>query len=346
MALVLAWQQSNISQLRRELRQSPNAAPVAVKTGTLPDPRGKERVVVQVSDPALEQRLASLERAVREWTRVSDLLAERGVVPLSTNRLAELLQKVGDTTLPEGERLQNLRALRRNRGLDEQTVQVALSFFSTATNNGVRENILDQIEGATNAVARSTFLEVASRDSDPEVREQAVDNLRRLMGDPQVEAALWNLAQQETNPNVLEEIDEALRSGPMTRERVELMTTRVLDPAATLDQRLLAVRALQRSSTPNPEVSAAVAQMVQSAQDPLDRARIFGALDGTRDASLAPPLVQGLQDPNPIIRERAADALSELKNDPAVAQWLKHVAANDADPTVRREAMQALEPRR
>jgi hypothetical protein len=43
-----------------------------------------------------------------------------------------------------------------------------------------------------------------------------------------------------------------------------------------------------------------------------------------------------------MVRERAADALSGFREDPAVREWLLHVAANDADPQVRREALQAL----
>ena len=58
------------------------------------------------------------------------------------------------------------------------------------------------------------------------------------------------------------------------------------------------------------------------------------------------PLVYGLQDPNANVRARAADALSGYKSEPAVAEWLRYVAQNDADSRVRREAEQALRDRR
>ncbi|MBC8003705.1 MAG: HEAT repeat domain-containing protein, partial [Opitutaceae bacterium] len=58
------------------------------------------------------------------------------------------------------------------------------------------------------------------------------------------------------------------------------------------------------------------------------------------------PLVFGLQDPNPLIRQEAADALSRHATDPAVREWLQYVASNDADPRVRREAYQALQEQR
>jgi HEAT repeat protein len=60
------------------------------------------------------------------------------------------------------------------------------------------------------------------------------------------------------------------------------------------------------------------------------------------DTTSARPLVHGLQDPNPLVREEAVDALSDFRDDPAVLQWLQYVSQNDADPQVRREAFESL----
>jgi len=54
------------------------------------------------------------------------------------------------------------------------------------------------------------------------------------------------------------------------------------------------------------------------------------------------PLVNGLQDPNPIVRQKAADSLGSYP-DPRVQQWLEHVLQNDTDEAVKREAHRALE---
>jgi HEAT repeat protein len=118
-----------------------------------------------------------------------------------------------------------------------------------------------------------------------------------------------------------------------------------MDPQSTLDERLLAMRALRNARDGAPDVTAALAQFAQTTQDPSERARVFDAFDGRSDPNMKLPLVYGLQDPNPIVRERAADALSGYKSDPVIIDWLKHAAANDADPRVRAEAQKALRDR-
>ena len=86
-----------------------------------------------------------------------------------------------------------------------------------------------------------------------------------------------------------------------------------------------------------------MANLAQNSSDPLVRTKLFQAFDGINDPSLMAPLVNGLQDPNPVVRENAADALSSFSSDPRVQQWLNHVIQNDADPRVQREAQSALE---
>jgi HEAT repeat protein len=54
------------------------------------------------------------------------------------------------------------------------------------------------------------------------------------------------------------------------------------------------------------------------------------------------PLVNGLQDPDPVVRRNAADSLGSY-GDPRVQQWLEHVVKNDTDEKVRGEAHRALE---
>jgi vesicle coat complex subunit len=75
----------------------------------------------------------------------------------------------------------------------------------------------------------------------------------------------------------------------------------------------------------------------------VERAKLYRAFDGINDQNLMAPLVQGLQDPNPVVRENAADALGSFASDPRIKEWLNHVIATDADPRVKREAHAALE---
>jgi HEAT repeat protein len=105
----------------------------------------------------------------------------------------------------------------------------------------------------------------------------------------------------------------------------------------------MAMRALRESNTQAPEVITEMANLAQSSTDPVTRARLFQAFDGINDPNLMPTLVHGLQDPNPVVRENAADALGSFASDPRIQEWLNHVIQTDADPRVKREAMQALE---
>ena len=136
--------------------------------------------------------------------------------------------------------------------------------------------------------------------------------------------------------------ENALREGPMSEARIADMRQRALNPNASLEERLTAFRALSNSQTDLGDVAAQMATVARSARDPRQRAQIFEAFDGMNNPALAPALVEGLQDADPILRRAAADSLSGLSADPAVADWLRYVAENDADPRVRREAQQAL----
>jgi HEAT repeat protein len=210
----------------------------------------------------------------------------------------------------------------------------------------LREDLVQQLGGSTNILLREPMMQLATSDPHPDVREEAVQNLRRMVTDPQVEALLWNLVRNDADGGVREEAEEALREGPMTDARRTAMRARALDPNSSLDDRLLAVQALREAGDAGSEATLALAQFAQTSQDPGERARVFGAFDGSSDPNMKLPLVYGLQDPNPLVRERAADALSGYKSDPAIIEWLRHVAENDADPRVRREASQALNDRR
>src|SRR5688572_31019509 len=86
-----------------------------------------------------------------------------------------------------------------------------------------------------------------------------------------------------------------------------------------------------------------MANLAQTSTDPLTRTKLFRAFDGINDPALMAPLVNGLQDPNPVVRENAADALGSFASDPRIQEWLNHVIQTDADPRVKREAHSALE---
>ena len=347
---VALWQGQVIRELRKHVpaagreQPRPPAEPAAAPTRDTPR-RERARAVV-VADDKLNGRVALLEKTVAQLTESSEYLMSRGQLPLAEHKRAELEQKVMDLSASDRDRLQALRLLRRNGSLSEAMVQQTLSWLKIATNNGLREDLVQQLGSATNSLLREPMIKLATSDPNSDVRERAIQNLRGAVSDPQVEALLWNLARTDTDGDVREEAEEALREAPMTDARRTDMRARALDPNSSLDDRLLAVQVLRESGDAASEATAALAQLAQASKDPRERARVFEAFDGSTDPNMKLPLVHGLSDPDPLVRERAADALSGYKTDPAIVEWLKHVAANDADPRVRREASQALQDRR
>jgi HEAT repeat protein len=298
------------------------------------------------SDAGLSQRLAALERSVAQLTRASDYLMERGQLPLATNKLEDLLSRLADASAGERDRLQALRLLRRNRSLNDDAVQHAVGLLQSATNSGVREDVLGQLEGLTNAALRGPLLALASADPSGDVREQAIDNLRRFVGDPQVEAQLWQSMLNDPEGDVREQAQEALVESPKSQVQIAALRERALNPNSSMEERAVAWEALHEADQNDPNVSAALAQFAQTTQDPAERLRLFRAFDEANDPAFVPALVQGLQDANPFVRESAADALSDFRSDANIQQWLRYVSENDADPAVRREALQALGMRR
>jgi hypothetical protein len=133
---------------------------------------------------------------------------------------------------------------------------------------------------------------------------------------------------------------------------VAALQERASNPNSSLEERIVAWRALRTSDQDPAQVSAVLAQLAQSSQDPFERAKLIKAFDDavnrptSRDAVLLPSLLQGLQDTSPLVREPAAKALKDFSADPNVQKWLRWAAENDPDPGVRKEAAAAVFTRR
>ena len=289
----------------------------------------------------LQQRLVALESIVSQLGRGTNQMAASKPVRLSGQNLEELRRKLLDPAVSEKDRLQALRLLRRNGGLSDDALASAIQWLQTSQDPAMRREILQQMDGVTNAVLRQPLLDLAAA-PDRRLREQAVENLRRFVADAEVEKRLWALAQSDPDPAVREQAEEALRKGAMTPERAGRLQQLAADPQAGLDERLTALRALHRAGADIGDASTAIAQLVQSSADPVARAKVFRALDGVHDPRLLAPLVNGLQDPSPVVRQEAAEVIGRFAADPTIRQWLEHVAQSDADSQVRREAFQAL----
>jgi len=298
------------------------------------------------TDRSLSRRMEELEQAVAQLVRASDYLMERGQLPLATNKVEDLARLFSDGAAADRDRLRALGLLRRNRGMSDEVVQHALDWLQSSTNAGTRRELVQALGGTTNVAVKAPLLGLMSTDKNDNVREEAAKNLRRFTDDPAVEGALWNAALNDPDGDVRDEAKDALREGPAGETRLAALRERAVNPQSTLDEQLMALDALRNAKAPTSDIVAGMADLAQNSQDPLQRTRLFEAFDGFDDPATKVPLVHGLQDLNPLVREQAADALSRHTADPAVREWLQYVASNDADPMVRREALQALQERR
>jgi HEAT repeat protein len=297
---------------------------------------------VDAEEPAEVERprqFASADNAAL-LRRVGDL--EKIVMhALATNRTEDLQAKVIAPGTTDAEKLNALRLLRRNKGLSDEVVQHALDWLQSAQDPGLRREILQQIDGATNAAARQVLLTMATSEADPRVRQEAIENLRHLAGDPEVEAKLISLLN-DPDENIRERAEDALRDGPITPGRIANAQRQILDPNISVDQKLTALDILEKGGGDVSSSVAAMLQLAQTTQDPATRAKIFRAQDDFNDPQLVQPFVTALQDPDPTVRRRALSGLRRFKGDPNVRKWLEFVAASDADPRVQREAQRAL----
>ena len=341
LAAALAVQHQSRRKLAAELaslRQQIADTPVAEAQTEAPRQR-----VASLSNAGILQRLAALEESVAQLARNSEYLMERGQLPLAGNKLGDLFAKFADGTASDRERLQTMRLLRRNGGFNDDAVMHALNWLQTSTNGNIREDILQQLDGVTNAAVRGPLLAMAANDPDPDVREQAIDNLRGHMNDPQVEAQLWKMVN-DPDEDLREEAREGIVEGPMTDARRTALQQRALDANSSLDDRLLAWQALRERNQDAPGATAAFAEIAQSTQDPFERAKLLRSMDEAidratpNDAALIPILINALQDPNPIVRQPAANFARDFSADPKIAEWLRYVAQTDPDSGVRGEA--------
>lgn len=341
------WAAHAIRQLRSELmtvRQQ-----LAEMDSRPSNEAPSQRLVDSRRDPAdrnLNRRIEELEQAIAQLARASDYLMDRGQLPLAAGKAEDLARLFSDASAADKDRLRALGLMRRNGGLNDDTVQQALTWMQSSTNAGTRRELVQQLRGVTNAAVKAPLLSLMSKEPNGNVREEAAENLRRFANDPAVESALWNAALNDPDGDVREQAEDALRGGPADDKRVAALRERALNPQATLDEQLLALDALRNAEAPTSDIVSRLANLAHTTQDPIQRTKLFEAFDEFDDPATKLPLVHGLQDPNPLVREEAADALSRHASDPAVREWLQYVASNDTDPQVRREAFQALQERR
>ena len=122
----------------------------------------------------------------------------------------------------------------------------------------------------------------------------------------------------------------------------------LLDWTGSDRKRMNALRALRsepRDSNPySPEVVAGLVAWLDAAEDPRVRARIIHNLHRGGASELQQPLLDYLRsDPDPDVREAAAETLRYGLDDPSLRAALQEAADRDPDESVRRRAGRSLE---
>jgi HEAT repeat protein len=331
-----------LAGIRQELDGWRSQSGRPVRTPSPATSVSREPARASTTDAFLEQRLASLEQTVSDLEQESRYLMDRGQLPPNADYLAEMRNKFFDPSITDRDRMQALRLLRRGNALDDAVLQYTANWLQAIPEDRMREELLRNLEGLTNGILRDPFIQLAAQSGDARVREQAVDNLRRYLGDPQVEALMWDRYRNDPERRVRDEAASALRGGPYTETRIAALRQYAVNAQAPLEERLLAASALRSARTEAPEVIAAMAQLAQSLNDTGQRLRVFQTFNGTSDPTFIPAFVAGLQDANPAIRRQAANSLSGLRSHQTVAEWLRYIAESDPDPNVRRDAASAL----
>jgi len=353
-ALAFAWQQRNIHQLQSEIDAAKNV-PVAEQLD--PSPPGSETVRTprQVSAPAnrvnpervaadlgLEQRVATLEQSVEVLSAGANHLMDRGEIPPSAAKAAELRSKFLNPGNSERDRVAALRLLQRNGLMDDQVVLTASQLLTSTQDPNVQRSLLGYLRGVDNDAVKDVTLSLALSSENSRVKETALSNLRNHAQDPQVESVLWQLATSDPSANVRRRAEESLRRADLSEQQLAATRNRVLNSATPVDERLTAMRVLNEKREDLSQIAPMLASSAQTTVDPDTLLKYYSSFDDVNHPEFMVPLVYGVQNENSEIRLRAADALIDYRSDPTIMEWLTVLAESDPDPRVRREASRAF----
>lgn len=354
LVLAVAWQQRSIDRLQAALERSaaditvpvatPKAAvlhraerapaPAPVRTY----PAKSEPVRTLSVDEGLTDRVAALEQSVAFLSMGAEHLMDRGEIPPSDAKAAEWRTTLLNANLPTNDRISALRMLRRNGLFDDTAARTAANWLLSSTDSNEQRSLLENLRGVDNAALKQVTLDLASRSEDTRVRERAISNLREYGEDPQVEATLWRMLASDESRDVQGRIVDTLSRFPMNETRASKLRSEALDPYAPIEKRVASMRILQSGRQDISDIALPLAQAATQAADSQTQLQYIRAFDDVNHPEFMVPLVNAVQNEDPGIRLRAADALVDYRNDPIIKEWLVHLAKNDPDPEVRQEA--------
>jgi hypothetical protein len=351
-ALVL-FQFSSIASLRKEMaelrtKQTSAGSKSARKPAARPTQSKRESQPVTTfiaGDGEVDSRLLVMEESIAMLNKNAKHLMNRGQVPPDAETAAEWQARFLNPETPVRTMFGTLRLLRSNKLFDEAMAAHAATLLAQSTNNGTTRALLDSLRGVDNAALKPTLLSLATDSADGAIRGRAVSILRGFAGDdPNVEAALWQVVQNDSSKEVRARAEDTLRRLPMTETRQLALTQQAANTGLPFDQRWSALRVLGSSKEADlSQLAVSLAQSSQHAPDDDTKLAYIRAFDDVNHAEFMVPLVNSVQDANAEVRLRATDALVDYKDkDPNVLEWLKVLAESDPDPRVRKEATRAF----
>ena len=343
----LAWQQIEIRSLRSDLSRLTTKEDSASSTALIPAPTISNGPVAALDSDSgqMRQQLSALKEQVRrltlELTFTSDLLMERGALPISEAKAAASKRNFLNTSLPDHERLRALRILKRSNAIDDEVLRSGLTWIQTLADPQLLGDALEQFVALQSPALRNTALQLVTTHPDEYVRRRAAQILRGFE-DSAVESEIWAALASEQSRDVQRELEAALRNIPVNSTRKAELERRVLNSGASFSERFTAFRVLISANVAGAQAVAAFANEVVAQSNPERMEDLFQTMDNTGNLAAAPALINGLQVGDPGLRIRALDALGEMQADPTVVKWLQHTANNDADEHVRAEAVRVL----
>jgi hypothetical protein len=334
---------SELSQLRQGQSQTaPEVKQETVRRSTFNTRPDNVPAAPQAAGENLEWRVAALEDSVNRLNDGADHLMDAGELPASAEKLAEWRLAFMNPNLSAEERLSALRMVRRNEGFTEELASAAAGWLASSPGDGTTRSLLQALRGESSPALKAITLQLATTSEDNGVRRRAVENLRGYLEDPNVEAALWELADSDFDDGLSRAVLNTLRRAPVTDSRVATLQARALNASSSLDTRIASMRLLQSANQDISSVAPSLAQTAQSVQERDELISLFRAFDDVNDPNFMLPLVNGLQHNDAEVRVRAADALMDYRDEPNVVAWLEMLAESDPDPRVRQEAMRVF----
>lgn len=193
--------------------------------------------------------------------------------------------------------------------------------------------------------ASAAPLQRESVPSAPEFTRTEYQAFLRRLGE--LEARLANLERELGRPLATSRAEP--RAEPRARPKPEELRQTILDPQATVADKLRAHKALRHvKDSYDPAAVQELIRIGQTSESAATRADVWRQFDGdTRLPGIVPAMLNALSgDTDKNVREEAAETLAKYWDDPSVQQALTYSATHDPDEGVRQQASQVLAKRR